>query len=116
MKKNNIILTLLAAIAFYGCSTYNPKYREGEPTQNFGYPKDLKIEKSFYLLGDGGYSPPGGTSEGLIALKDYMDSVKAKDNYTIFLGDNVYPVGMPPKASPCLLYTSPSPRDGLLSR
>ena len=100
MKRNNIILTLLAAIALYGCSTYKPKYREGEPTQNFGYPKDLKIEKSFYLLGDGGYSPPGGTSEGLIALKDYMDSVKAKDNYTIFLGDNIYPVGMPPKDSP----------------
>ncbi|WP_316928077.1 metallophosphoesterase [Gillisia marina] len=100
MKKNNIFLTLLAIFLLIGCSTYDPKYREGEPTENFEYPTDKKIEKSFYLLGDGGYSPPGGSSEGLIALKNYMDSVKVSDNYTILLGDNIYPVGMPPKDSP----------------
>jgi len=100
MKKNNIFLTLLALLLLVGCSTYDPKYREGEPTKDFDYPKDKKIEKSFYLLGDGGYSPPGGSSKGLIALKNYMDSVKVTDNYTILLGDNIYPVGMPPKDSP----------------
>ena len=100
MKKNNIFLTLLAILLLVGCSTYDPKYREGEPTENFKYPTDKKIEKSFYLLGDGGYSPPGGSSEGLIALKNYMDSVKVTDNYTILLGDNIYPVGMPPKDAP----------------
>jgi hypothetical protein len=100
MKKNNIFLTLLAFLLLVGCSTYDPKYREGEPTENFKYPTEKKIEKSFYLLGDGGYSPPGGSSIGLIALKDYMDSVKVSNNYTIFLGDNIYPVGMPPKESP----------------
>ncbi len=100
MKKNNIFLTLLALLLLVGCSTYDPKYREGEPTENFAYPKDKKIEKSFYLLGDGGYSPPGGISEGLIALKNYMDSVKVSGNYALLLGDNIYPVGMPPKDSP----------------
>lgn len=100
MKKNNIFLTLLAIFMLVGCSTSDPKYREGEPTKNFNYPKDKKIEKSFYLLGDGGYSPPGGSSLGLIALKNYMDSVKVSNNYTLLLGDNIYPVGMPPKESP----------------
>jgi hypothetical protein len=86
MKKNNKFLTFLLLIIITGCSTSNPKYREGEPKQNFGYPADKEIEKSFYLLGDGGYAQPGGTSEGLIALKSYMDSVQVKDNYTMFLG------------------------------
>ncbi|MCM4158797.1 phosphoesterase [Antarcticibacterium flavum] len=95
MKKNNKFLTFLLLIILTGCSTSNPKYREGEPKQNFGYPTNKEIEKSFYLLGDGGYAQPGGTSEGLIALKSYMDSVQVKDNYTMFLGDNIYPDGMP---------------------
>ncbi len=100
MKKNNIFLTFLAAALLYGCATTAPKYKDGEPEDNFGYPTDLKVEKSFYLVGDGGYSEPGGTSEGLIAFKNYMDSVKVKDNYTIFLGDNIYPIGMPEEGSP----------------
>ncbi|HSJ11843.1 MAG TPA: metallophosphoesterase, partial [Gillisia sp.] len=95
MKKNNIFLTFLASAILYGCATTAPKYKDGEPEENFGYPKELKVAKSFYLVGDGGYSEPGGTSEGLIAFKNYMDSVKIKDNYTLFLGDNIYPIGMP---------------------
>lgn len=100
MNKNNIFLTFIILALVYGCASVEPKYLEGEPTENFGYPTDLKVEKSFYLLGDGGYSPPGGTSLGLIALKNYIDSLKVNDNYTVFLGDNIYPVGMPEKDSP----------------
>ena len=76
-----------------------PKYKEGEPESDFNYPKNKEIEKSFYLLGDGGYSPPGGTSLGLIAFKTFLDSVNRTENYTIFLGDNIYPDGMPPEGS-----------------
>ena len=95
MKKNNIFLTVAACVIFSGCSNLNvPKYREGEPTENFGYPSEKNIEKSFYLLGDGGYSPPGGSSEGLLAFKTYIDSVKQAGNYTMFLGDNIYPQGL----------------------
>ncbi len=96
MKKNNIFLTLALFAVFTGCSPKinQVKYANGEPTQDFGYPQDKNIEKSFYLLGDGGYSPPGGSSEALLAFKTYIDSVKQIGNYTIFLGDNVYPAGL----------------------
>ena len=95
MKENNKFLTLIALVVFTACSTYNvPKYKDGEPTTNFNYPAHKKIEKSFYLLGDGGYSLPGGTSEGLLAFKTYLDSVKQYGNYTFFLGDNIYPDGL----------------------
>lgn len=99
MRKYNIYLTIFVLIILAGCSTSKTLYSECEPKENFGYPKDKKIEKSFYLLGDGGYALPGGTSEGLLALKDYMDSVQVKENYTIFLGDNIYPDGMPEKGT-----------------
>ncbi|CAN5311438.1 metallophosphoesterase [soil metagenome] len=99
MKKYNIILTFLSIIVLWGCASTDPKYRDKEPRENFGYPTNLKIEKSFYLLGDGGYSQPGGTSRGLLAFKSFMDSVKQKDNYTLFLGDNIYPDGMPVKGA-----------------
>src|SRR5690606_19049 len=100
MKKNNTFVTFLALLILSGCASSDPKYRDGEPRENFGDPAEKQIEKSFYLVGDGGYSPPGGTSEGLIALKDYLDSVKIKENYTMFLGDNIYPIGMPEENHP----------------
>lgn len=100
MKKVKLLASILTLFLAFSCATVEPKYREGEPKTDFGYPENKEIEKSFYLLGDGGYSPPGGTSLGLIAFKTFLDSVNKTENYTIFLGDNIYPDGMPPEDSP----------------
>ena len=100
MKKVKLLAPLFALFLVFSCATVEPKYKEGEAKSDFGYPETKEIEKSFYLIGDAGYSPPGGTSLGLIAFKTYLDSVNKTDNYTIFLGDNIYPDGMPPKDSP----------------
>ncbi|MDT0689786.1 metallophosphoesterase [Salegentibacter sp. F188] len=100
MKIKFAIVGLLTVILLQSCSSTGAKFREGEPTDNFEYPKDKEVEKSFYLLGDGGYSPVGGSSTGLTAFKKYLDSVDRSGNYSIFLGDNIYPVGMPTKDDP----------------
>ncbi|HSP11015.1 MAG TPA: metallophosphoesterase, partial [Salegentibacter sp.] len=100
MKKNNIFLTLLSILFIYSCASNDPKYHKDEPTENFGYPTDKEIEKSFYLIGDGGYSQPGGSSDGLIAFKTFLDSVNQTGNYSLFLGDNIYPSGLPPEDHP----------------
>ncbi len=101
MKKNNIFLTSIVCALFSGCTTLQePQYREGEPKEDFAYPSHKEIERSFYLLGDGGYSVPGGSSEGLLAFKTYVDSVKQVGNYTLFLGDNIYPEGLEAKDHP----------------
>ena len=99
MKKFNYFYTFLVITLLFSCATYEAKYRDGEPENDFGYPENKKIEKSFYLLGDGGYSPPGGSSLGLLAFKSYLDSVNKTQNYSIFLGDNIYPDGMPAESS-----------------
>ncbi|WP_373056126.1 metallophosphoesterase [Zunongwangia sp. H14] len=100
MIKVNLLYVIVVVSLLCSCSSAGPKYREGEPQEDFGYPQDKKIEKSFYLLGDGGYSPIGGSSEGLIAFKRFLDSVNQPQNYSIFLGDNIYPVGMPAEDDP----------------
>src|SRR5690606_23041885 len=88
--------TLFRSILLSGCATYLPKYAEGEKTENFGFPTDKEIRKTFYFIGDAGYSPPGGTSPALVALKKHLDSMDTEDDMIVFLGDNIYPDGMPP--------------------
>ena len=101
MIKNNIFLTLSVLLLFSACSAPNEiMIREGLSTSEFNYPAHKKVEKSFYLLGDGGYSIPGGSAKGLLAFKKYLDSVKQVGNYTIFLGDNIYPDGMEEEGNP----------------
>ncbi len=95
MAKNNILLTLLAAFIFTACATYDAKYRD-EVEQGI-YPVDKKVNKTFYLVGDAGYAELGESTEGLETLKNYLKTQTGKDNYTIFLGDNIYPEGMPKK-------------------
>ena len=100
MKKVKLLAPLFILFLVFSCVTVAPKYADGQKESDFGYPENKEIEKSFYLIGDAGYSPPGGTSLGLIAFKTFLDSVNKTENYTIFLGDNIYPDGMPPKDSP----------------
>ncbi|WP_271785250.1 metallophosphoesterase [Aquimarina algiphila] len=84
-----IILTVLVS----GCALYEPKYRE--PFDESVIPKGGEIEKTFYLIGDAGYAKTGQSTPALLALEEYLENHKQKGNYTIFLGDNIYPDGMP---------------------
>ena len=88
MKRNNYFCFLLILTLVASCTSSAPKYRKGEPTSNFGYPENKEIEKTFYLLGDGGYSPEGGTSKALIAFKEFIKQRDTRGQYAIFLGDN----------------------------
>ncbi len=93
MIKNNILLLLVVTI-LTGCATYEAQYKEDQ-TQIASFPNDMAIEKSFYLIGDVGYSPMGGLSDGLLSLQNYIRDQNTTDDYLIFLGDNIYPTGMP---------------------
>ena len=94
-KQNNILL-LLTTILLTGCASFKAQYKE-EVQQSF--PTDLEIDKSFYLIGDVGKSPIGGKSDGLLALENYLKSQTTDKDHLIFLGDNIYPIGMPEKDS-----------------
>tara|TARA_R110002049_G_scaffold30345_2_gene103952 strand:- start:3188 stop:6865 length:3678 start_codon:yes stop_codon:yes gene_type:complete len=82
-------------LSFTACATYKPQYANKQDKQNKFPAKE--IDKTFYLIGDAGKSPYGGMSLALTAFNNYIENKKTKGDYTIFLGDNVYPAGLPKK-------------------
>ena len=76
-------------------SFYQPKYAEPYIQEN-DIP-DKAIENTFYLIGDAGISPMGGMSEALTALNQHLQGKTTTRDFVLFLGDNIYPAGMPKK-------------------
>jgi len=84
-----------AILLLSSCATYKAQYKNSTSVNTF---TDKEIEHSFYLIGDGGNSPLGESSKTIQAFKSEL--AKASKNSTaIFLGDNIYPKGLPNKES-----------------
>ncbi|WP_226294289.1 metallophosphoesterase [Aquimarina algicola] len=86
---------ILLIVLLGGCATYKPKYKE--PFDQTLSKQDSEIERTFYLIGDAGYSKPGKSAPGLLMLEKYLERNQQKNDHVIFLGDNIYPDGMPKK-------------------
>ena len=95
MLKNNIPLTLLLLLLLSSCATFEAQYREGIEQDPF--PSSKQIDKTFYLIGDAGLASAQGTTTALRTFDNYLKKYGARADYTIFLGDNIYPEGMPKK-------------------
>ncbi|GLB48536.1 metallophosphoesterase [Neptunitalea lumnitzerae] len=99
MKLKRYSVFGLVLIIFNACATYKAQYLDEEETKQVSYPVDRKLEKRFFLIGDAGNAPMGGTTPGLKALQSVLDTMPNQD-YALFLGDNLYPLGMPKKDDP----------------
>ncbi|MCM5662682.1 BamA/TamA family outer membrane protein [Galbibacter mesophilus] len=95
MIKKSFYLPLFCSFIIFSCATYKAQYADEEMVN---YPTDKELERSFYLIGDAGYSPVGGMEPGLKAFSEAVKEGSEKD-FAIFLGDNVYPEGMPGEGS-----------------
>ncbi|OIQ23194.1 metallophosphoesterase [Lacinutrix sp. MedPE-SW] len=95
MTKNNIILTIFTLLFISSCATYKAKYRD-ESDKNATLP-NKEVDRKFYLIGDAGKSPMGGMSLGLQAFKAHISNKNTKKDVAVFLGDNIYPDGLPAK-------------------
>lgn len=91
-KKLSLILLVL--LFFNACASYKPQYLEEDDRQNI-FP-DKEVDQVFYLVGDAGLSPIHGMSDGLTAFQHYISDKETEGDYTLFLGDNIYPAGLPP--------------------
>lgn len=86
----------------FSCATYKPQY-DSDDYKSLESPSK-KIETKFYLVGDAGYSPMDGMSAALTAFHNYVSKEDSKGDYTIFLGDNIYPAGLPEESHPDRVY------------
>ncbi len=97
IRMNKVFALITILLLFWSCATYESKYRSMEATKDV--PNSKEISHTFYLIGDAGLSPINGMNPVLKAFKKQMDNAP-KNSTAIFLGDNIYPAGLPdPKDS-----------------
>ncbi len=90
-----LISGILFIFLLNACATYNIQIKDANFNTQF---PTKEIEHSFYLIGDGGNSKLGTSSSALQFFKKELN--KASENSTvIFLGDNIYPKGLPKKGN-----------------
>ena len=75
------------------CATYNTQIKNNNFSTQF---PDKEIDHTFYLIGDAGNSAIGTSTIALQAFKQNL-SKASKNSTAIFLGDNIYPKGLPKK-------------------
>ena len=110
MKKYYSSLLILLFIT--SCATYSTKYVDEKYAVDV---KELKeISHTFYLIGDAGLSPMGSMNPALKIFKNKLDKAD-KNSTAIFLGDNIYPAGLPdPKDSTVAYLTAKNHLDAQL--
>ena len=92
MKKPlNLVLFSLLLI---GCATFQPQYKLSDGVKKT--PSNKEVEHTFYLIGDAGNSVEGKNSKALESLKKEI-STASENSTLLFLGDNIYPKGLPSK-------------------
>ena len=86
-------LLILVVFIFNACATLKLQVDEDAILP---FPGQKTISHSFYLLGDGGLSPVDSTASAISEFKEELNKAN-KHSTAIFLGDNIYPKGLPKK-------------------
>ena len=85
---------LTIAVIVSGCASYKAKYADKTSPRTIQTNKELV--HSFYLIGDAGNAEMGQTTPTLKYFQEKLAKA-TKNATTIFLGDNIYPYGIPNK-------------------
>ncbi len=83
------------ALVINACATYKAQVKNANSNE---LTSDKEIEHSFYLIGDAGNSDLGLKSEALLAFQKELRQA-SQQSTVLFLGDNIYPKGLPGKKS-----------------
>lgn len=95
MLKNKITLIILMCALFTNCASYKVQYKD-EAVALVQLPTK-EIDRTFYLIGDAGKSPKNDLSIGLKIFQKHISKGSTEKDYALFLGDNIYPAGLPDK-------------------
>jgi Calcineurin-like phosphoesterase len=91
-----ILTCLLVVMSVSSCATYKPEYgvnASPKPAGDTVAPE--KPAHRFYLIGDAGYANEPHTQAMLSIISEKLDK-EGKNTTLLYLGDNIYPEGMPP--------------------
>ena len=103
MNNYNKFITFLIGIIITSCSTYEAQYKDKNYTSSIDYlenvsnTKDKDIKSSIYLIGDAGDANLGESTKGLTSFTNLIKNSNTKNDYVLFLGDNIYDKGLPSK-------------------
>ena len=95
-----IYASLLFAFLLQSCATKHSQFGSSRPAEikdNFDNPKT--ISHTFYLIGDAGNAEDPKSKKLLDVLEDRLEKADSSSTL-IFLGDNVYPDGIPKSNDP----------------
>ena len=96
---HNYFLILLFLIICTSCATYNSQFGKREPVIiKDEFDNKSTISQTFYLIGDAGNADD---SKSSLLFSNLASRLKTADSSStlIFLGDNIYPDGMPPQGN-----------------
>tara|TARA_R110002051_G_scaffold143507_6_gene216506 strand:+ start:15460 stop:19176 length:3717 start_codon:yes stop_codon:yes gene_type:complete len=94
---------LFVFLLITSCATYTTKYADENYANDVNEARE--ISHTFYLIGDAGLSPMGGMNPALKIFKDKLDKA-GKNSTAIFLGDNIYPAGLPDPKDSTIAYNT----------
>jgi hypothetical protein len=90
-------IALFLMLFLFSCASYKSNYSDSELLNKTVLEDD---PVSIYLIGDAGNADLNETTTALNALKEKIDKESSKNDMVIFLGDNLYEKGLPPKGHP----------------
>ncbi len=95
----SLLLSSLFILTGYSCANYKLHIaKEAEGWNQKKLPAE-KPEHVVFLIGDVGKSPKEGIAPALAMLEEQLEAA-AENSTCVFLGDNIYPLGMPTKDDP----------------
>lgn len=93
MKNHYKALAIVIVLLFNACASYKAQYKDEQLKENKAPEKE--VDRTFYLIGDAGKSASGTMSKALTAFNSHISGKNTTDDVVLFLGDNIYPVGLP---------------------
>ena len=97
LKTYYLLLIIFLFTILQSCATFQSQYkRDVKEWDQDQFPDPALIEHTLYLIGDAGKSPKDRPAPAIRLLGDALKTA-GENSTTIFLGDNIYPDGLPPE-------------------
>ncbi|MFD2603074.1 metallophosphoesterase [Flavobacterium suzhouense] len=93
-----LLVFLFIALVLNSCATHKPQYGKAvlTPVKDSTETTASESMQSIFLVGDAGYATHPNSQQLLAKVAERLKT-SGKNTTLLYLGDNIYPLGMPPK-------------------